>query len=82
MMAHNDISEEQLAGDVDVRWNLVAAELEYGVIDEAGDYVGGEIDCESTIAWMDAHLADFGPESREPFRKDIECLRGSLGSAY
>ena len=35
--------------------------------------------CERTIAWMDAHPADFDPESREPFCKDIERLRGSLG---
>ena len=25
--------------------------------------------CERTIAWMDAHPADFNPESREPFCK-------------
>ena len=35
--------------------------------------------CERTIAWMDAHPTDFDPESREPFYKDIERLRGSLG---
>ena len=37
--------------------------------------------CERTIAWMDADPANFDPESREPFRKDIERLRGSLGGA-
>ena len=37
--------------------------------------------CERTIAWMDAHPENFGPESRDPFRKDIERLRGSLGGA-
>ena len=37
--------------------------------------------CERTIAWMDAHPADFDPESREPFCKDIERLRGSLRGA-
>ena len=34
--------------------------------------------CERTIAWMDAHPADFDPDSREPFCKDIERLRGLL----
>ena len=37
--------------------------------------------CERTIAWMDAHPENFDPERREPFRKDIERLRGSLGGA-
>ena len=37
--------------------------------------------CERTIAWMDAHPEDFDPESRIPFREDIERLRGSLGNA-
>ena len=37
--------------------------------------------CERTIAWMDAHPENFDPESRCPFRKDIERLRASLGSA-
>ena len=36
---------------------------------------------ERTIAWKDAHPEDFGPESRDPFREDIERLRGSLGGA-
>ena len=36
--------------------------------------------CERTLAWMDAHPEDFDPESREPFFKDIERLRGSLGA--
>ncbi|GEM_PF-1293506 len=36
---------------------------------------------ERTIAWMDAHPEDFGPESREPFYEDIERLRGSPGGA-
>ncbi len=34
-----------------------------------------------TIDWMDAHPEDFDPESREPFRKDIERLRRSARSA-
>ena len=33
---------------------------------------------ERTIAWMDAHPRNFDPESRDPFREDIERLRGSL----
>ena len=38
--------------------------------------------CERTIAWMDPqHPANFDPESREPFCKDIERLRGSLDVA-
>ncbi|MDE0382130.1 MAG: SEC-C metal-binding domain-containing protein [Rhodospirillales bacterium] len=31
-----------------------------------------------TLAWMDVHPENFGPESREPFREDIERIRGSL----
>ena len=37
--------------------------------------------CERTIAWMDAHPGDFDPECRDPFREDIERLRGSLEGA-
>ena len=33
---------------------------------------------ERTIAWMDEHPEDFDPESRTPFYRDIERLRGSL----
>ena len=36
---------------------------------------------ERTLAWMDAHPENFGPESRDPFREDIERLRGLLGGA-
>ena len=36
---------------------------------------------ERTLAWIDAHPDNFGPESREPFYEDIERLRGSLGGA-
>ena len=42
MLAHDGVTEEQLAADVDMWWRLVAAELECGVIDESGEYVGGE----------------------------------------
>ena len=37
--------------------------------------------CERTIAWMDAHPEDFDAESRAPFYRDIERLRGSLSDA-
>ena len=60
-LAHDGISEEQLAADVDMWWHRVAAELESGVIDETGEYVGGEIDHERNLAayrdWMDRHPA-------------------------
>ncbi|MDE0695739.1 MAG: SEC-C metal-binding domain-containing protein [Boseongicola sp.] len=35
--------------------------------------------CERTIAWMDARPEEFEPASREPFVKDVERLRRSLG---
>ena len=38
-LAHDGVSEEQLAADVDMWWHLVAAELESGVIDDTGEYV-------------------------------------------
>ena len=60
-LAHDGISEEQLAADVDMWWHRVAAELESGVIDETGEYVGGEIDDERNLAayrdWMRRHPA-------------------------
>ena len=37
--------------------------------------------CQRTLAWMDDHPEDFGPESRERFCEDIERLRGSLAGA-
>ena len=43
MAAHDGVSEEQLSADVAMWWHLVAAELESGVLDETGEYVGGEI---------------------------------------
>ena len=58
-LAHDGVTEEQLAADVDMWWHQVAAELECGVIDETGEYVGGEIDWERKMAgyrdWMDRH---------------------------
>ena len=40
-------------------WHMVAAELESGIIDETGEYVGGEIDWERKMAvycdWMRRH---------------------------
>ena len=35
--------------------------------------------CDRTIAWVDAHPADFDPESRERFCRETERLRGLLG---
>ena len=62
-LAHDGVSEEQLAADVDMWWHLVAAELESGVIDETGGYVGGEIDWKRKMDgyrdWIRRH-----PESR------------------
>ena len=61
MLAHEGVTEEQLAVDVDMWWHQVAAELECGVIDETGEYVGGEIDWDRKMAgyrdWMDRHPA-------------------------
>ena len=63
MLAHDGIGEEELGADVDMWWHLVAAELECGVIDETGEYVGGEIDGKRKMDgyrdWMRRH-----PESR------------------
>ncbi len=63
MLAHDGVTEEQLAVDVDMWWHQVAAELECGVIDETGEYVGGEIDWKRKMDgyrdWMRRH-----PESR------------------
>ena len=66
-LAHDGVSEEQLAADVDMSWHMVAAELECRVIDESGDSVGGEIDWERKMDgyrdWMRRH-----PESRAGLR--------------
>ena len=62
-LAHDAVSEDQLAGDVDMWWHLVAAELESGVIDETGEYAGREINWKRNMDgyrdWMRRH-----PESR------------------
>lgn len=59
MLARNDISEEKLAANVDMWWHLVAAELECGIIDATGEYVGGDIDWEGKMVgyrdWMRRH---------------------------
>ena len=59
MLAHDRISEEKLAADMDMWWHLVEAELECGAIDESSEFVGGEIDWERTMAgyrdWMRRH---------------------------
>ena len=56
MLTHDGVSEEKLAADVDMWWHPMAAELESRVIDESGEYVGGEIDWERKMAgyrdWM------------------------------
>ena len=53
--------QEQLAADVDLWWNLTAAELECGVMDGTGEYVLGQIDWMRKIAgycdWMRRHPA-------------------------
>ena len=60
-LGHDGISEEKLAADVDMWWHMSAAELECGVIDETGEYVGGEIDWKRKMDgykdWMDRHPA-------------------------
>ena len=61
-LRHGGKSAEQLAADVDMWWHMsAAAELECGVIDETGEYDGGEIDWERKMAgyrdWMDRHPA-------------------------
>ncbi|MDE2792101.1 MAG: hypothetical protein OXI81_16990 [Paracoccaceae bacterium] len=62
-LGHNGISAEKLAPDVDMRWHMNAAEFERGVIDETGEYVGGQIDWARRMAghrdWTNRH-----PESR------------------
>ena len=63
LLADDDVSEERVAADVDMRRHLVAADLKCGVIDGSGEYVGGEIDWTRTMdgyrVWMRRH-----PESR------------------
>ena len=58
-LADEDISKEQLAADVDMWWHLTAVELECGVIDETGEYVGGKFDLKRKMAgyrdWMRRH---------------------------
>ena len=59
MLAHDGVTEEQLAIDVEMWWHQVAAELECGVIDETGEYVGGQIDWKRKMDgyrdWMRRH---------------------------
>ena len=60
-LAHDGISEELLAADVDMWWHMVTAELESGIVDEAGEYVVDEINWERKMAvhrdWMRRHPA-------------------------
>ena len=69
-LAHDGVSEEQLAADVDMSWHMVAAELECRVIDESGDSVGGEIDWERKMDgyrdWMRRHPERPGGSERPP----------------
>ena len=62
-LAHDGISEELPAADVEMWWRLAATELECGVIDETGEYAGGKIDWKRKMDgysdWMRRH-----PESR------------------
>ena len=48
IQAHDHVSEQQLAADVDMWWHLVAADLECGVIDETGEYAR-EINCKRKL---------------------------------
>ena len=63
MLAHDSVTEEQLAADVDMWWHQVAAELKCGVIEETGEFVGGKSDVKRKMArypdWMRRH-----PETR------------------
>ena len=62
-LAREEWSDEKLAFEVDMWWHLVAAELESGVLDEAGEFVGGE------MGWkrkMDGYRGLDAPPSREP----------------
>ena len=63
VLGGEDTSDETLAADVEMYWHVVAAELEAGLIDETGEYVG-ELDwtrkMQAYREWMRRH-----PESRE-----------------
>ena len=60
-VGHECISEEQFAADVGMSWQMTAAELECGVIDETGEYVGDEVDRkrkkDGCRDWMRRHPA-------------------------
>ena len=62
-LARDEWSEEKLAFEVDKWWHLVAAEIEAGVVDETGEFVGGEMGWKRKMDgyhdWMCRH-----PESR------------------
>ena len=63
VLGGEDTSDGALAADVEMYWHVVAAELEAGLIDETGEYVG-ELDWTRKMQayrdWMRRH-----PESRE-----------------
>ena len=81
-LAHDGISEEQLAVDVDMWWHLTAAELECRVIDETGEYVGGEIDWKRKMEgyrdWMRRHPGR--PHGSGRLYRGAEAFRGLGGS--
>ena len=62
-LARDGKSEETLAAEVDMWWHLVAAELEAGVTDDTGEFVGGDRNWKRKMDgyrdWMLRH-----PESR------------------
>ena len=62
VLARDGKSDEKLAAEVDMYWHIVAAELESGIIDETGEYVGARDWTKKMDAyrdWMRCH-----PESR------------------
>ena len=62
VLARDGKSDQKLATEVDIYWHIVAAELEFGIVDETGEYVG-ELDWTKKMdayrGWMRRH-----PESR------------------
>ncbi len=63
VLGGEDTSDEKLAAEIEMYWHVVAAELEAGLINETGEYVG-ELDWTRKMQayrdWMQRH-----PESRE-----------------
>ena len=63
VLGGEDTSDEKRADEIEMYWHVVAAELEAGLIDETGEYVG-ELDWTRKMQayrdWTRCH-----PESRE-----------------